>query len=340
MSALESPKLPLRRELIEDKVSVITVTYNSEDVISNFVESFVKYLDGLIDEIIIVDNASKDKTCAVVSLLRARYPFLKFYPQSQNKGYRIAVNIGISESRNEVLIVTNPDLYLRDDSVKNCYYELIKNENVAIVSGRLLQSRYKYSQYYTHVAIPFLITYPMYDERRKNLPKGSTNVEIGGGPFYFLRRSAFLKVGGFNEHVFMMWEESELSMKLASHGYKILFCPNSVVYHLGSHSIKKFENPQNYFIRVGLPASVFLYYNYCRDSQSKRTIWWLILFYRAFREFLFTKSVAPLGVAYELFSSKPKVKSVEDYGYKWNLRLFLRNELNILVQFAQRNVNY
>jgi GT2 family glycosyltransferase len=60
-----------------------------------------------------------------------------------------------------------------------------------------------------------------------------------------IRTKAFLEVGGYDENLFFSGHEADLGWRLWKKGYRVVFAPNSVVYHkrgYGSSSkLKKFK---------------------------------------------------------------------------------------------------
>ena len=82
-------------------ISVVLPAYNEELYIRQAVEEFS--LDGLVDEIVVVDNNSRDRTLEEVRRTRARVV------QEQAQGYGHALRRGIREARGELVILAEPD---------------------------------------------------------------------------------------------------------------------------------------------------------------------------------------------------------------------------------------
>lgn len=82
-------------------ISVVLPAYNEELYIRQAVEEFS--LDGLVDEIVVVDNNSRDRTLEEARRTRARVV------QEQAQGYGHALRRGIREARGELVILAEPD---------------------------------------------------------------------------------------------------------------------------------------------------------------------------------------------------------------------------------------
>jgi len=69
------------------------------------------------------------------------------------------------------------------------------------------------------------------------------------GACMFLRASAYSRTGGFDGDFFAHMEEIDLCWRLKRLGYKVYYCPDSLIYHVGGGTLPN-ENPRK------------LYYNY------------------------------------------------------------------------------
>jgi glycosyltransferase involved in cell wall biosynthesis len=82
-------------------ISVVFPAYNEELYIRRAVEDFS--LDGLVDEIIVVDNNSRDRTVEEARHTRARVV------REPAQGYGHALRRGIREATGEIVILAEPD---------------------------------------------------------------------------------------------------------------------------------------------------------------------------------------------------------------------------------------
>ena len=89
------------------KITVIIPTYNEEKTIREIVKR-VK-ATGLIEEIIIVDDGSKDGTRTILTDLE-QDPCVRVFYHDHNRGKGAAVRTGIQQATNEVIIIQDADL--------------------------------------------------------------------------------------------------------------------------------------------------------------------------------------------------------------------------------------
>ena len=82
-------------------VSVVLPAYNEEKYIRPAVDDF--FLDGVVDEVIVVDNNSRDRTAAEAAATRARVV------QETAQGYGHALRRGLREATGDLVIMAEPD---------------------------------------------------------------------------------------------------------------------------------------------------------------------------------------------------------------------------------------
>src|SRR5258708_39755945 len=86
------------------KLSIITVSYNAEGFIKDYLQSLKKNLPPQ-SEVIIVDNNSQDETIKIIE----KFDFVKLIRNDQNLGFSKGNNIGAKQARGEYLFFLNHD---------------------------------------------------------------------------------------------------------------------------------------------------------------------------------------------------------------------------------------
>lgn len=97
------------------KVSIVLPAYNEEQYIRSAVEDF--FATGLVDEVIVVDNNSRDRTAAEARQTRARLV------TETAQGYGHALRRGLREATGDLVIMAEPDgTFIGRDVVKLLAY--------------------------------------------------------------------------------------------------------------------------------------------------------------------------------------------------------------------------
>jgi len=106
--------------MIYDKsISVIIPAYNEEDIIGETLETLNR---DWVDEIIVVNDGSSDKTKELVS----KYP-VKLINLEKNNGKGNAVSHGLKKSTGDILVIVDADLGNSVHEIKKLIYPLLNN---------------------------------------------------------------------------------------------------------------------------------------------------------------------------------------------------------------------
>ncbi|MEO0085507.1 MAG: glycosyltransferase family 2 protein [candidate division WOR-3 bacterium] len=118
---------------VNPRVSVIVPAYNEEDNIEPLLAELASGLDSSY-EVIIVDDGSTDRTFAIASKARARYPLLQVCRLQRNQGKTAAILAGAEIARGEIISVFDADLQFAPEDVVKQVARLDAGSD--IVTGR------------------------------------------------------------------------------------------------------------------------------------------------------------------------------------------------------------
>lgn len=248
------------------ELSVVIVTYNSEEYIKKCLESvFDKLPKGT--QVIVVDNASNDKT---VDIIEENFSKVNLIIQSVNLGFSKANNLGAKVADGEYLVFLNPDsqiLEMNFSEVKNVFEN---DKNIGLIAPKLI--RQDGSTQPSVTTLPTLsgaIARYWFGQKSaygEYVPSSSEpiGVEAIYAACWIMKRDIFKKMGGFNEKYFLYFEDIDFCRKLKTHGLKILYYPRAVVKHFMGASGK--TNPKTALLHKqssalyhGVAKSLLLY---------------------------------------------------------------------------------
>lgn len=98
--------------VVAPRVSLVIPAYNEEHRLGPFLESvsrFVQGHPGILDELIVVNDGSRDGTSAVVAGFEGRIPALRRLDHSTNLGKGAAVRTGVLAARGELVLFMDAD---------------------------------------------------------------------------------------------------------------------------------------------------------------------------------------------------------------------------------------
>ncbi|WP_457568582.1 glycosyltransferase [Desulfurobacterium sp.] len=238
-----SPKRP--------SVSVIIVTYNSERVIKYCLNSLFENLEGN-DEIVVVDNNSRDGTLKLVKELAEHSPVpVKVVSLKENAGYSRGINIGISKADNDYFIFLNPDAIVTRGMIEVMLSALQRGKVGAVAP---LSVNVSYTQ---HVAsfvrgLDVLMSGGDFFEQREGLAaflrerfRGEqVAARLLIGLCLGVKREVVEKLGGLDESLFLGMDDFEFSWRLRTSGYELKILPSAFVYHFGHASFESLPDKE------------------------------------------------------------------------------------------------
>lgn len=215
-------------------VSIIILNYNGLKYLNNLFESLSK-IDYPRDkyEIIMGDNASEDNS---VDFVKKKFPFVKILQFDANYGFCKGNNLCLNSTAGEFLVFLNTDTVVTTDWLKNLVISIQSDEKVVVVGSKLLKP-YKinghevvdYAGGKITYEINFYEGYGEFDSPNYSIRKYTG---FACGASLIVDKRFFLKIGCFDEYYFGGGEEVELGMRAWQYGYKVLYEPTSIVYHL------------------------------------------------------------------------------------------------------------
>jgi len=245
--------------LMNPKVAVVILNWNGKNFLEKFLPSLFKYSDNIAD-VIIADNASTDDSLA---FLRNSYPGLRVIENEVNGGFSKGYNDALRLIDADYYILLNTDIEVTAGWI-NPVIELMENdEMIAVCQPKLLSWHERDKFEYAGAAGGFIDKwgYPfcrgrmfMVTETDKGQYDESREIFWATGACMFVRADLYRQYGGLDADFFAHMEEIDFCWRLKNEGYKIMYTPLSIVYHIGggtlpkSSSFKTYLNFRNNFI--------------------------------------------------------------------------------------------
>jgi GT2 family glycosyltransferase len=208
-------------------VSIILVTFNNAKDIRTCLDS-VRAQTYIPVEIIVFDNASTDGT---VDSIRSLYSEVKLVESEVNIGFAAANNRAAALAEGDFLAFLNPDTTVEPDWLQPLIEALESDPTVGAVTPGIVfanaPNTLNACGNEIHLSgIAYCREYGMPASR-------GSPVEVGAisGAAFVMRRTLFERVGGFEGSFFLYYEDTDLSLRLRSVGFRCLAAPQSRVQH-------------------------------------------------------------------------------------------------------------
>jgi N-acetylglucosaminyl-diphospho-decaprenol L-rhamnosyltransferase len=204
-------------------------------------------------EVVVVDNGSTDGSAEAV---RQAYPGIRAITQPENQGYAHANMIGFRESKGRHVLFLNSDTIVPPGTLP-CLIDFLEKEPPIAACGPKLLRPGGLTQPYAFGKDPrltYLIARALVRLGfRASLHNWETvavqPVDWISGACLLVRRSAFEQVGGFDERIFMYFEDNDLCLRLRRAGWKIVYNPLVTITHVGGASLSRSSYRQEYYYR-------------------------------------------------------------------------------------------
>ncbi len=254
---------------MDSKVAIVILNWNGRKFLEMFLPFVIKYSDKPEYSIFIADNNSTDDS---LTFVKSNYPDIQIISFKKNYGFAKGYALSLPQICADYYILLNSDVEVTPGWIEPIINFMDNDHQIAAAMPKI-KSFYRREYFeYAGAAGGFIdkFGYPfcqgrILSEIEKDTGQFDLIKEIfwASGACMFLRASAYIKTGGFDGDFFAHMEEIDLCWRLKRLGYKVMYCPDSVVYHVGGGTLPN-DNPRK------------LYYNYrnCLYLLFKNIDYW------------------------------------------------------------------
>jgi hypothetical protein len=250
-------------------VSVIILTWNSQDFFVECLRSAQTHLDGLAYETIVVDNGSRD---GGPELLAREFPQVHVIRNSVNRGVAAARNQGLAAARGRYIWLLDVDTRVLGGSVASLIGWMDENPEVGLVGARLvyadgsLQRSYRKfptigSKILRRLPGRWLERWRLHEHYSPDPRNSLCEVDYVIGACQFIRRLALDRVGLLDESIFYGPEDADYCLRLWACGWKVVYYPLLTVLHHEQRITKR-----RIFSRITWRHLVALFYYFRKHS--------------------------------------------------------------------------
>ncbi|KAF0236894.1 MAG: Glycosyl transferase group 2 family [Prolixibacteraceae bacterium] len=235
------------------KIAIVILSWNGEKLFDDFLPSVIEHSNSENMEVIVADNGSEDKS---VEHLRLFYPSVRIIGLKANYGFAEGYNQALKQVEAEFFILLNSDVKVTQNWIGPCIERFEANEKLAAIQPKILSYNQPDKFEYAGAAGGFIdkFGYPFCRGRILNRIEKDfgqydepSTIFWATGACMFIRASAFKTAGGFDGDFWAHMEEIDLCWRLKNQGYKVVYEPKSVVYHLGGGTLS-YGSPKKVYL--------------------------------------------------------------------------------------------
>jgi len=232
-------------------VSIVVLSYNGKHHLKTCLDSLLrtKYPNF---EIILVDNGSTDGS---VEFVQQNYPMVKIVRLSKNIYATGGFMAGAIVARGRYVALLNNDIEV-DENWLMPLIEVLERMPWVVAADAKYRNFYDRTRFDDVAAAGRWIDY-----FGNNYTRGIREIDYGQydklvyefGVSTIFRRDIFFKVGGFDTSFLFGYEDIDLGWRLYLTGYKVVYVPQSIIYHKGGGSSREKEGaprakPEFYYL--------------------------------------------------------------------------------------------
>lgn len=235
------------------RIAIVILNWNGAKLLQQFLPSVMEFSRGEFCEIIVADNGSGDES---LSVLKNQFPEVTLLDLKQNYGFALGYNEALKQIEADYFVILNSDVEVTQGWLDAPIRIMKEDKTIAAVQPKILSYQQKTHFEYAGAAGGFIdrFGYPfcrgrIFDQVEEDTGQYDSVMDIfwATGACMFVRADLFHEAGGFDAAFWAHMEEIDLCWRLKNLGYRIVYTPESKVYHLGGGSLA-YDNPRKLFL--------------------------------------------------------------------------------------------
>jgi len=232
------------------KIAIVILNWNGKKLLKEFLPSVVDHSKNAT--VYLADNASTDDS---IEFTLKNFPTVNIIKNKTNGGYAKGYNDVLKGIEADVFCLLNNDVEVSENWLQpiiNCFQE---DSKTVIIQPKILDYKNKNYFEYAGAAGGFVdkYGYPYCRgrifstiEKDEQQYEGVADIFWASGACFFIKKSVFETLNGFDETYFAHQEEIDLCWRAKNLGYQIKYVSNSVVYHLGGGTLNVINPKKTY----------------------------------------------------------------------------------------------
>jgi len=225
-------------------ISIVCLTWNSrEDVLSLLQSIYHSSYPESYFEVIVIDNASSDRTTQAIT---QKFPKAKIIALKKNLGMP-ALNIGYKKARGDIICEIQSDVTIAKDFLRIVAEKIKSDKDIGLLGVKVFDKK-------THKILPPTIRFNFYTGviSPKFYDHETSDFDYLEGLVHVFPRWVLKKVGFIDPKYFFYGDDPDFSLRIKKKGYKVIFSPDTHVYHGKSKSTPRYfkKKYHNYYRAV------------------------------------------------------------------------------------------
>lgn len=256
-----------------NKVSVVILNWNGIKFLEKFIPILIKHSSIPDIRLYVADNGSTDDS---VGFLQKNFPQINLIVFDKNYGFSSGYNKALFQIEAEYFVLLNSDVEVTENWITPIIKLMDTDQAIAACMPKIKWYDHRNFFEYAGAAGGFIDKYgfPFCRGRILNVveeDKGQydnvTEVFWASGACLFVRADLYKCSGGLDDNFFAHMEEIDLCWRMKNMGYKIMYCPDVSIYHVGGGTLPN-SSPHKLFLNFRNNL-LLLYKNLTNEELEK-----------------------------------------------------------------------
>lgn len=232
-------------------VAVVILNWNGKHWLEKFLPSVVNTAYEPLS-IYVGDNASTDNS---LQFIRETFPLVQIIENDQNYGFAEGYNRVLAQIEADYFVLLNSDVEVSENWILPVVRLMEQNERIAAAQPKIKSFHQPRLFEYAGAAGGYIdaFGYPfckgrIFDTIEMDRGQYNQSEEIfwASGAAFFIKKKYWQLAGGFDSDLFAHMEEIDLCWRIQNMGYKILYCPDSEIFHVGGGTLNSASPHKTY----------------------------------------------------------------------------------------------
>lgn len=232
-------------------VAILILNFNGKNLLLSYLGSVVTHKEDA--EVWLVDNASTDDS---IDFVKKNFPKVKILVLDKNYGYAKGYNLAVSKIDADLYCFLNNDVRVSSDWVAPMIQLFKTQTHLGFAQPKIVSDKDESIFEYSGAAggqldifgFPYCRGRYLYHcEKDQGQYNYLEKVTWTSGATFWVRKTAFTQLGGFDERYFMHFEEIDLCLRGKTAGWFSMCNGNIQVAHLGGGTLETNQPKKLYY---------------------------------------------------------------------------------------------
>jgi GT2 family glycosyltransferase len=235
----------------QNETAVVVLSYNGKQLHRDFFPELIAESNNLYD-VILVDNASTDNTLLFVN---ESFPSVQCIQIKKNNGFAHGYYEGLQQIKAKYYVLLSADFEVTPNWFQPLYNMISSDSNIAACQPKIKYFKDKKMFEYAGAGGGFMDKWGymfcrgrIFFTLEQDTNQYDNNIQTfwASGGCMMVNASIYHEVGGIDKDLYAHMEEIDLCWRMQNRGYKIAYCGQSTVFHVGG-SVISYGSPQKLY---------------------------------------------------------------------------------------------